>query len=99
MNKSNITYSYEPHFSLTNLLASIPSVNTWLSRKQLFIRLAALYSFMLEESVTPMQAVHVFYAQLAAAGILLPMPIGIGWRACFFVLFAMSAAKAFPKKD
>ena len=95
-NLSLHTTMYEKDWS--KLLGCL-NVTNRLSKEPVFGKLAALYTSLLEKSVSPRQAVHCLYAQLSTLGLLLPVPMGLGWRTCFLLILchALRSIYATPK--
>ncbi len=77
-----------------SLQAAFECVTLWLAQTRVAVRLSRLYTSLLEERVTPRQAVYYFYAQLSAIGVLSPVGVGLGWRLLFLLLFLLAAGKA-----
>lgn len=75
-------------------LLSPKSITLRLAKKPVFHALSRLYSSLLNEKVTPQQAVYFGYAQLSGLGMLLPYSINLGWRVCFLLIFCHTASKA-----
>ena len=71
------------------------NVTLHLSQESVFQKLAILYSELLDENVSSLQAVYFFYAQLAALGFFFPAQIGAGWRTCFLLIFCHAIRCAF----
>lgn len=67
-------------------------ITSWLAASKPMQRAAKLYTLMLDETVTPRQAVYYLYAQIAAVGVFLPADLNAGWRACAFLLFCRAVS-------
>ena len=97
MEKNDLTLSARRPAAAAQAPGLLSRLNVWLAQTTPIVKLAAFYSFWLEEEVTPQQATAYLYAQLAAMGFFLPFAIGLGWRACFAVLFGLAWKRAQTK--
>ena len=97
MEKNDLTLPAQRPATAAHAPGLLSRLNAWLVQTTLIAKLAAFYSFWLEEEVTPQQATAYLYAQLAAMGFFLPFAIGLGWRACFAVLFGLAWKRAQTK--
>ena len=79
-------------------LVSSLNVTERLSKEAVFGKLAAVYTTLLGESVTSLQAVYFLYAQLAALGLFFPVTMGLGWRASFFLVLGHALRCIFNHK-
>lgn len=97
MQKNELTLGTpKAELSLLSLL-SLTAITARLQQTSLMKRLAELYSGLIDETVTPLQAVYALYAQLSLLAALSPLPLSAGWRACFLLLFVI-ALKCFVEK-
>ena len=97
MEKNDLTLRAQPRQAQPQALSFMTLFSLWLEQSLPITKLAAFYSYWLEEEVTPQQATAYLYAQLAAMGFFLPFAIGLGWRACFAVLFGLAWKRAQTK--
>ena len=97
MEKNDLTLSARRPATAAQAPDILSRLNAWLAPTTPIVKLAAFYSYWLEEEVTPQQATAYLYAQLAAMGFFLPFAIGLGWRACFAVLFGLAWKRAQTK--
>ena len=97
MEKNDLTLSARRPATAAQAPDILSRLNAWLAQTTPIVKLAAFYSYWLEEEVTPQQANAYLYAQLAAMGFFLPFAIGLGWRACFAVLFGLAWKRAQTK--
>ena len=97
MEKNDLTLSARRPAAAAQAPDILSRLNAWLAQTTPIAKLAAFYSYWLEDEVTPQQATAYLYAQLAAMGFFLPFAIGLGWRACFAVLFGLAWKRAQTK--
>ena len=97
MEKNDLTLSARRPAAAAQAPDILSRLNAWLAQTTLIAKLAAFYSYWLEEEVAPQQGPAYLYAQLAAMGFFLPFAIGLGWRACFAVLFGLAWKRAQTK--
>lgn len=90
MEKNELTLRAQPRQAQPQALSFMTLFSLWLEQSLPITKLAAFYSYWLEEEVTPKQTVAYCYTQLAAVGFFLPCAIGLGWRAFFAVLFCLA---------
>lgn len=94
MQKNELTLRAAKAETSFTLRLSLAALTATLELQPLFHRLAKLYSEMLDDEVTALQAVYYFYAQIMALLTLLPVTMNLGWRACFLTLFCVAVSKA-----
>lgn len=78
---------------------SLSTITQRLSRWSYFERLASLYSALLDDRVSSLQAVYYFYAVITGTATLAPITFDLGWRALWFTLFCMAVKRATGKDD
>lgn len=99
MQKDELTMTPQKvNFFLTLKLSAISFTNN-LAEKPLVVKLAQIYSWLLEKNVTPLQVVHLFYAQLLGVLALLPMAYSPVWRLCFLFVFCWLIGQIFKTNN
>lgn len=92
MNKNSICMKKQNNEQILSQWFNFNALTSWLADTKLMHRAARLYTQMLDEAVTPRQAVYYLYAQLSALAVLFPADINSGWRACAFLLFCRAVS-------
>ena len=99
----NETITRSKGFTVLSPLAILNFITSLLAQLSLFKKAALFYAFLLDEDVTPEQAVYYFYAQVLFLLQILPIQYGGGWRVCLLVLLGLSIRAAmgdhFAEKD
>lgn len=68
-----------------------------LCKQSVFRKLAFFYSEVLDEDISPRQAVCFFYAQIAAGGLFVPFETGSGWRITFLLIMIYALRRIYSK--
>lgn len=103
MMTQNETITRSKGFAGLSPMAIVNFITSLLAQLTIFKKAARLYAFLLDEAVTPEQAVYYFYAQMIFLLMILPIHDGGGWRVCLLALlgFCVRAAMGdhFAEKD
>ena len=98
MENNNVSLHTSMNEKEWSKLVNSMNMTEHLSKESVFGKLAAIYTALLEEPVSPLQAVYFFYAQLAAVGLFFPIQMGLGWRACFLLILGHALRSVFTCK-
>lgn len=103
MMTQNETITRSKGFAGLSPMAIVNFITSLLAQLSIFKKAARLYAFLLDEAVTPEQAVYYFYAQVIFLLMILPIHYGGGWRVCMLILLGISVREAmgdhFAEKD
>lgn len=103
MMTQNETIGRSKGFAGLSPMTIVNYITSLLAQLVIFKKAARFYAFLLDETVTPEQAVYYFYAQMLFLLMILPINYGGGWRVCMLALLGICVRAAmgdhFAEKD